>query len=118
MGILDGTYNISYAEQKIEDMVFPALELLGGDGPPMTVILDPETGLIRQIGGKIAIDDRQVSMGVGYSDYQEVSGVMLPHRIINYVNGNTIAESHYDKVAVNPELGQDVFTIGLPARER
>lgn len=117
MGILNGTYKISYSALKSGDKVFPALKLLGGDGPPMVVILDPETGLIRQINGKIAIGDRQVIMAVGYSDYRQVSGVMLPYRIINYVNGHAIAESRFDKVAVNPELGPNTFTRGLPAGE-
>ena len=117
MGIDDGTYTISYSERKSGDTVFPALELLGADGPPMTVILHPETGLIQQIDGKIAMGDRQVIMAVGYSDYHEVSGVMLPHRIVNYVDGNAIAESRYDTVAVNPELDQNTFTLELPAGE-
>lgn len=118
MGILDGTYTASYSELKSGDTVFPALELLGADGPPMTVILNPETGLIQQINGKIAMGDRQVIMAVGYADYHEVSGVMLPHRIINYVNGIAIAESRYDTVTVNPELDRNTFTIELPSGEK
>jgi hypothetical protein len=54
-------------------------------------------------------------MGVGYKDYRMVAGVMLPHRIINYVNGNAIAESRYDTVKVNGELGQNIFNLDQQA---
>ena len=111
MGFLDVNYKISYAERKIDDKIFPVLELTGADGPPMTVIIDPATGLIQRVDGKISAGSREVIMGVGYGDYREVAGVMLPHRIINYVNGNAIAESRYDTVVVDAELDQNSFTI-------
>jgi hypothetical protein len=36
---------------------------------------------------------------------------MLPHRIINYVNNNVVAESSYDSVAVNRVLAPYLFTV-------
>lgn len=112
MGLLDDrNYKVSYSEQKIDDKLFPVLKLSGEYGPPMAVTIDPETGLIQQVDGKILISLKEVIMGVGYRDYRMVSGIMLPHRIINYVNGNAIAESRYDTVKVNEELGQNSFTI-------
>ena len=115
MGFIDGNYRISYVEKKIADKIFPALELTGADGPPMTVIIDDETGLIQLIEGKISTGGREVAMGVGYGDYRKVSGVMLPYRIINYVNGKAIAESRYDTVAVNAELDQNYFSLDSQA---
>ena len=89
--------------------------LTGADGPPMTVIIDPETGLIQLIEGRIMKGGRKVSMGVGYGDYREVAGVMLPYRIINYVNGKDIAESRYDFVGVNTGLDQNYFSLDSQA---
>jgi hypothetical protein len=111
MGLIDNNYKITYTEQKIGTKNFPALELIGADGPPMTVTIDPETGLIQRVDGKISAGPREVVMGVGYEDYREVSGVMLPHRIINFVNGTAIAESRYVTVAVNAELDQNSFAV-------
>jgi hypothetical protein len=54
---------------------------------------------------------REVVMGVSYGDYRQVADIMLPHRIINYVNGNAIAESLYDSVIVNAELDTNTFKI-------
>ena len=111
MGILDGNYKIVYGEQKINARVFPALELTGENGPPMTVIIDPETGLIHRVDGRITKGSREVVMGVVYGDYRRVADIMLPHRIINYVNGAAIAESLYDSVIVNAELNSNIFKI-------
>jgi hypothetical protein len=52
---------------------------------------------------------------VGYSDYGGAAGVMLPHRIINYVNGVAIAESRFDSVVVNRDLDQNVFNVNQEA---
>jgi hypothetical protein len=112
MGLIaDGNYKILYSETKTDDKVFPVLKLTRENGPPMAVTIDPETGLIKQVDGKILMGPQEVIMGVGYRDYRAVAGVMLPHRIINYVNGNAIAESRYDTVKVNAELDQNTFNI-------
>lgn len=110
MGFINGNYTVTYVEEKTADKTFPALELSGPDGPPMRVIINPETGLIQHVNGRISAGGGQeVIMGVGYGDYREVSGLMLPHQIINFVNDNPIAESRYDTVAVNVELDKDTF---------
>ena len=114
-GLINSNYSISYVEQKIDDKAFPALELTGADGPPMTVIIDPETGLIQLVEGRISTGGREVVMAVGYGDYREVAGVMLPYRIINYVNGIAIAESRYDTVIVNAELEKNYFSLDSQA---
>ncbi|MGW8286776.1 MAG: hypothetical protein ACWGOD_00945 [Desulfobulbales bacterium] len=49
-------------------------------------------------------------MGVGYSDYRKINGVMLPFRIVNYLNGTPIAESRYDTVQINTILPPETFS--------
>jgi len=49
-------------------------------------------------------------MGVGYSDYRKINGVMLPFRIVNYLNGTPIAESCYDTVQINTILPPETFS--------
>ena len=115
MGIINGKYNISYTELELAGKTLPAFELTGEQEPAMTVIIDPGTGLIQRIDGRITMGAREIVMGVDYSDYRKVSGFMLPHRIVNYVNGNAVAESLYDKVAVNVALDPNVFSVNQPA---
>ena len=111
MGLIGDKYKISYAEQKINGRILPVLKLAGDNGPAMTVTADPETGLIQRVEGRIQAGPREIVMGVGYSDYRAVAGVMLPHRIVNYVNGTAIAESRYDTVVVNADLDPHSFDI-------
>lgn len=113
MGLLNGRYKVVYGEKKSGDRTFPVLELSGRSGPPMAVIIDPESGLIHQVNGRITVGNQEVFMGVGYRDYRKVNGVMLPHRIINYVNKNAVAESRYETLAVNRKLDRDFFTVNL-----
>lgn len=111
MGFLDKKYKILYREQKIEGQTFPILELIAKNEPPMAVIIDAETGLIRQVNGKILMGTSEVIMGVGYRDYKEVNGVMLPSRIINYVNGKVIAKSRYHNLLLNISLDSKSFDM-------
>jgi hypothetical protein len=111
MGLLNGRFSITFKEMMSGDKTFPLLELSDGSGPPMAVMLDSESGLIHQVNGRITVGNQEVIMGVGYRDYRKVNGVMLPHRIINYVNNNVVAESSYDSVAVNRVLAPYLFTV-------
>ena len=111
MGFLDNDYKITYIKRNIGDQTFPALELTGGNGPSMTVTIDPDTGLIRMVEGRISAGPREVLMGVGYDDYRDVSGVMLPYRIINFVNDQGIADSRFETVTVNAQLDQNSFAV-------
>ena len=111
MGLLNGRYSVAYREKRSDEETFPVLELSSGFGPPMAVIIDPESGLIHQVNGRITAGNQEVLMGVGYKDYRKVDGVMLPHRIINFVNGTAIAESRYVTVAVNAKLEQNAFAV-------
>jgi hypothetical protein len=112
VGFLDEKYKILHVDQKIESPTFEILELIAKNEPPMAIIIDPETGLIRQVNGKIFIGENEVVMSVGYRDYKKVNDVMLPFRIINYVNGKAIAESRYDSVQLNVELDSKSFDMG------
>ena len=49
----------------------------------------------------------QVSLYLG--DYKEVSGVMLPHRLTQAVDGKTVDEWTIEKVKVNPAIKADLF---------
>ena len=110
MGLLEQQFQIAYKLQKKDDQEIPVLELTAPEQPPMAVIIDPETGLILQVNGKISMGNHEVEMGVVYSDYRKINGLMLPFRIVNYVNGTPIAESRYDTVQINTVLPPETFS--------
>jgi hypothetical protein len=116
MGLLEQKSETAYRPRKKGDQEIPVLELTAQGQPPMTVIIDPETGLIQRVNGKITMGNHEVVMGAGYSDYRTINGVMLPFRIVNYVNGTPIAESRYDSVKVNVSLKPDTFSPPIPSK--
>ena len=118
MGLLDDRLQLSYSQQKANGKIYPVLEIPAGDGPSMAIIIDPESGLILQVNGRIAMGGNAVLMGVGYDEYRRVGGVMLPHRVINFVNGVAIAESRYDSVQVNVQMAPDFFSVGPPTTQK
>ena len=70
MGFIDNSYSITFTERKLGDKTFPALDLLGSDGPSMCVIIDPDTELIRMVEARLSAGPQVVLMGVGYDDYR------------------------------------------------
>jgi len=111
MGLLDKKFEMSYGEVSAGEQNLPVLNFLAMEEPPMAAVIDPKTGLIKQVVGKIRMGKNVVQMGVGYGDYRMVDGIMLPHQIINYVNGVAIAESRFDTVLVNSRLAPETFDI-------
>lgn len=43
------------------------------------------------------------------ADYKSVDGVMLPHRLIQAIDGKTVEEWTIEKVRVNPNVKADLF---------
>ena len=77
MGFIDNSYSITFTERKLGDKTFPALDLLGSDGPSMSVTINPDAGLKQLVEARISAAPREILMGVGHDDYREVAGVML-----------------------------------------
>ncbi len=53
---------------------------------------------------------RTVEYRLYYGDYQDVNGVMVPHRFQRSVDGKTTEEVVFDKVKVNPKIDAKKFT--------
>ncbi len=43
------------------------------------------------------------------SDYKKVDGVMLPHRLIQSIEGKPVEEWTIEKVKINPSIKADLF---------
>ena len=52
---------------------------------------------------------RTVEYRVYYGDYQQVGGVLLPHRIQRSVDGKTTEEMVFDQLKVNPKIDAKKF---------
>ena len=51
------------------------------------------------------------TMEILFSDYREVDGRMLPFKEVLHFDGEELAVTTYDKIVVDPELSDDLFTL-------
>jgi len=109
LGLLDGGYRITLREEERGGRKWPVLHLEDGEGPPMEVTVDPQTGLIAHVAGLFAVQGQTAKLEVDYDDYRQVEGVMLPGRIVNYAGGRAIAESRFGRVEVNVPVDAKAF---------
>jgi len=75
----------------------------------MDVTIDPQSGLITHVAGLFQVQGQTAKLEVGYGDYRQVQGVMLPGRIVNYAGGRVIAETLFDRVEVNVPVDEKTF---------
>jgi hypothetical protein len=54
---------------------------------------------------------RTVEYRVYYGDYQQVGGVLLPHKIQRSVDGRTTEEMVFDRLKVNPKIDAKKFQV-------
>jgi hypothetical protein len=109
MGLLGDGYQVTLGVQEIDGRKYPVLDLSDVDGPPMRVIIDPDTGLIRRVSGIFKIQGQTTQLAVDYGDYRKVGPIPLPHRMINYAGGVKIAEADFDQVKINEPLPANLF---------
>src|SRR5207248_3821279 len=83
------------------------------------VALDEKTGEILQItypttGG---LDSKQAEMTVSYSDYRPVGKLRFPYTSAGSIGGKPAFTFHVDKVLVNENVKEALFTPAPPAPE-
>jgi len=78
MGLSDEKFSIQYAEQDFDGRNYPILELTDEDEPPTTFIINPETGLIRQVKGRISMGKNEVVMGAATGTMKRLTASCCP----------------------------------------
>lgn len=109
MGLLDGHYRVTLGEEEDGGRKYPVLFLHDAEGPPIRVVIDPDTALIRRVSGIFAMHGQTTRLAVAYRDYRKIAGIPLPHRLVNYAGGMKIAEADFNRVEVNVSLPSDLF---------
>ncbi len=71
----------------------------------LNVYLDAETYLAHSIIGTDSLNESI------YSDFREVSGIVVPHGFSSYKDGVKISEYKILEIEINSKLDDDLFTI-------
>jgi hypothetical protein len=109
-GLLDGSLTVvSLRKDSINDHDAEVLHLKDQYGYEIDVFVDPQDFLIlKAISYCQAGQDRR-SIGVEFSDFREVEGILLPHKIVNYANDFKLTEKDIMKYRINPHTDDAQF---------
>lgn len=80
-----------------------------GGAPPSREEMEKQLKAMEERRKEAEAKRRTVEYRLYYGDYQDVNGVMVPHRFQRSVDGKTTEEVVFDKVKVNPKIDGKKF---------
>ena len=83
---------------------YDTLEVISPDGDVYKLLLDPKT---HQVARMLYLEEQQQARDE-LGDYRIVDGVSFPFKL-KHDTGQARVELQYDKIVVNPKLGNDLF---------
>lgn len=96
-------------KQKLAGRSFYILEIKNLSSDSFSLYIDVETFLIVKKTYRGAAETGFALFEERYSDYQSVSGLVVPHKIVVKTNGKVFIESKLTQFEVNKELPEDFF---------
>ena len=109
-GLLKGSYNLRHAgTEQVHDKATEAMEVWDDEGPAMRVNVDAVSHYIVKVTGYISVGSATTTLGVEFSDFKPVDGLMLPFRMHNYAADNPLSETVIRQYTLNPETAPSLF---------
>lgn len=89
------------------------------NGDVMTTYLDTEYCLEFKQESRTSIQGNEMNVVIEIGDYKQVGDLMLPHSFNQTIEGAPAGQAiNIDKIELNPEIGDDAFTMPKPAVEQ
>ncbi len=109
-GLLKGSYNLRYlGGEQVRDKATEAMEVWDDEGPAMRVNVDAVDHYIVKVTGFISVGSATTTLGVEFSDFKPVEGMVLPFRMHNYAADNPLSETVIRQYTVNPATQPSLF---------
>lgn len=109
-GLLDGSFTVvSVRRDSLNDEDAEVLHLKDHYGYEIDVYVHPEDFLILKAIGYCQMGQNRRSIGAEFSDFRQVEGILLPHRIVNYANDFKLTEKDIMKYKINPHTDDAQF---------
>lgn len=87
------------------------LKITTKNGNVRYIYLDSEYFLPIKITSKVKQGESEYEIDTYQGDYKEVDGLLIPHSTEIKLGGNTIRQMTLEKVELNPELDDSMFTM-------
>ena len=107
--LLEGKYRASLLGEIVEGEPI-RLALTDTDGLETRISIDPVRMVIRAAERDFEVGNQKVVMAVLYEEYRTIKGVQLPHRILNFINGNPVGRTDFTSVQINPSIPEKIFS--------
>ena len=109
-GLLKGSYNLRYTgAEQVRDKPTETIEVWDDEGPTMRINIDAVDHYIVKVTGFISVGGASTTLGVEFSDFKPVEGLMLPFRIQNYAADHPLSETVIRNYTVNPPANPSLF---------
>lgn len=109
-GLLDGSFTVvSGRRESLNGDDAEVLHLKDHYGYEFDVYVHPRDFLIIKSVGYCQAGQDMRSIGAEFSDFREVEGILLPHRIVNYANDFKLTEKDIMKYKINPHTDEAQF---------
>jgi hypothetical protein len=109
-GLTNGIYQISYkGVSTVNGNDVDILKLNDKEGTVMDIYIDKHNLLILKVTGYFSEGNRKMNLSSEFSDFQKVSGLVLPFRITNYAQGLKIGQTVIYKYVLNPDIANSFF---------
>jgi len=107
--LLEGKYRARLLD-KIVDGEPIRLALTDAGGLETRITIDPVRMVIRAVERDFEVGEQKVVMAVLYEEYRTIKGVQLPHRVLNFINGNPVGRTDFTSVQINPSIPEKIFS--------
>jgi hypothetical protein len=110
-GLLRNPDEISYeGKAYLKGVAVEILSINNTEGPPMKVYIDAKTFQIIKVSGYFSVSRSTMALSAEFADFKKVDGTIFPFTIINYADGQKIAETSIRDYRINPEIGDSLFS--------
>lgn len=109
-GLIDGSFTIiDHRKDDFNGMNVEVLKLADRYGYEIEAYVSSRDYHILKVIGYFTVGPNKTSLGVEFMDYKKVSGILLPHKIINYAMDSRISETEITQYTINPKIDDSIF---------
>jgi outer membrane lipoprotein-sorting protein len=98
-------------KEKLGDKDVYHLKLTMKSGQVQHYFLDTESGLEVKTSAEVDMGPTKQTLDTEMSNYKQVGGIMLPHTVRQFMNGNKMAEVSVTGVEFNAPVDDSIFTM-------
>lgn len=99
------------SKEEINGKTYFKVKLTKQNGDVSTNFFDAETWMMHKTSILRSNMGQEVSLDFVFEDYKPVQGILLPHKITTFANGNNIGDIIFTSIIFNTEIDDSIFPM-------